>query len=70
MAVEIELDGQPSQTMFSFVAPGTRIVGHAERRTGLSAPETGDRSIVILKKSLDPPGNAVESSAKRQPRSL
>lgn len=68
MAVEIELDGQPSQTMFSFVAPGTRIVDMLNDERAFLPFETGDGSIVILKKSSIRRVTPLESGAKRASR--
>lgn len=68
MAVEIELDGLPPQTMFSFVAPGTRIVDMLNDDRAFLPFETGDGSIVILKKSSIRRVTPLESGAKRTTR--
>ncbi len=68
LAVEIELDGQPSQTLFSFVAPGTRLVDMLNDDRAFLPFETADGSIVIIKKSSIRRVTPLESGVRRASR--
>ena len=65
LAVEIEIDGHPPQTLFSFVAPGTRIIDLLNDDRAFLPFEAGDGSIVIIKKSAIQRVTPMETNVRR-----